>query len=48
VAAHLQARARQSAGRSSIERKGFTFFFPITSSIVVSLLITLVLWIFRR
>ncbi len=35
-------------GDLRIERKGFTFYFPITSSIVVSLLVTLVPWIFRR
>jgi len=38
----------QLPGDIRIERKGFTFYFPVTSSIVVSLLITLVLWIFRR
>jgi len=35
-------------GDIRIERKGFTFYFPLTSSIIVSLVITLVLWIFRR
>lgn len=30
------------------ERKGFTFYFPITTSILVSLVVTLILWIFRR
>lgn len=35
-------------GDIRIERKGFTFYFPITTGIVVSLVITLVLWIFRR
>ena len=30
------------------ERRGFTFYFPITTSILVSLVITLILWIFRR
>jgi hypothetical protein len=35
-------------GDIKIERKGFTFYFPITTSILVSLLITLILWIFRR
>ena len=38
----------QLPGDIRIERKGFTFYFPITSGIVVSLLITLALWIFRR
>ncbi|HXV09417.1 MAG TPA: DUF2905 domain-containing protein [Burkholderiales bacterium] len=35
-------------GDIKIERKGFTFYFPITTSIIVSLVITLILWIFRR
>jgi len=35
-------------GDIKFERKGFTFYFPLTTSIVVSLVITLILWIFRR
>jgi len=35
-------------GDIKVERKGFTFYFPITTSILVSLVITLILWIFRR
>lgn len=35
-------------GDFKVERKGFTFYFPLTTSIIVSLLITLILWIFRR
>ena len=35
-------------GDIKIERKGFTFYFPLTTSIVVSVVITLILWIFRR
>lgn len=35
-------------GDIRIERKGFTFYFPITTSILVSLVITLIVWIFRR
>lgn len=35
-------------GDIKVERKGFTFYFPITTSLVVSALITLLLWIFRR
>lgn len=35
-------------GDVKIERKGFTFYFPITTSLIVSALIVLVLWIFRR
>jgi hypothetical protein len=35
-------------GDIRIERKGYTFYFPLTSSIIVSVVITLILWIFRR
>lgn len=35
-------------GDIRIERKGGTFYFPLTSSLLVSALLTLVLWIFRR
>jgi hypothetical protein len=35
-------------GDIHIEREGFNFYFPITTSIIVSLLLTLILWIFRR
>ncbi len=31
-----------------IERRNFRFYFPITTSIVVSLVLTLLLWLFRR
>lgn len=31
-----------------IERPGFTFSFPITTCIVVSMLLSLAFWIFRR
>ncbi len=35
-------------GDVKLERKGYTFYFPITTSILISLVITLILWIFRR
>lgn len=35
-------------GDVKLERKGFTFYFPITTSLIISALITLILWIFRR
>lgn len=35
-------------GDLRIERPGFTFYFPLTSSVLASLLISLVLWLFRR
>ena len=31
-----------------VEREGFSFYFPITTGIVVSIVITLVLWLLRR
>jgi uncharacterized membrane protein len=38
----------QLPGDIRIERKNFIFYFPVTTSLLVSLLITLILWIFRR
>jgi Protein of unknown function (DUF2905) len=35
-------------GDFKFERKGFSFYFPLTTSIIVSAVITLILWIFRR
>jgi hypothetical protein len=35
-------------GDIKLERKGFTFYFPITTSILISLVITFIVWIFRR
>ena len=35
-------------GDIRIERNNFSFFFPITTCILISLLISLVLWLFRR
>ena len=31
-----------------IARDGFRFYFPITTSILISLLLTLLFWLFRR
>lgn len=31
-----------------IERKGFSFYFPLTSGIVVSLVLSLLFWMFRK
>jgi hypothetical protein len=38
----------QLPGDIRLERKGYTFYFPVTTSIIVSLVISLILWIFRR
>jgi hypothetical protein len=35
-------------GDITIERKGFSIYFPITSGIIVSLLLSLLLWILRK
>jgi hypothetical protein len=35
-------------GDIHVERDGFQFYFPLTTGIVVSLLVSLVIWLFRR
>jgi len=35
-------------GDIHVEREGWSFHFPLTTSILVSLAMTLLLWIFRR
>ena len=35
-------------GDFRIERDGFTFYFPLTSGIIVSLLISLIVWLLRK
>jgi hypothetical protein len=35
-------------GDIHVERDGFSFYFPITTSIVVSLALSLIVWLFRR
>jgi ribose/xylose/arabinose/galactoside ABC-type transport system permease subunit len=35
-------------GDIRIERDGFTFFFPLTSGLIVSALISLILWLVRK
>jgi hypothetical protein len=31
-----------------VQRENYRFYFPLASSIVISLILTLVLWLFRR
>lgn len=31
-----------------VRREDFSFYFPITTSILVSLVVTLILWLFKR
>lgn len=35
-------------GDLRIEREGFGFYFPITTSLIVSIVVSLLLWLFRR
>ena len=35
-------------GDISIERDGFRFWFPITTSVIISLIISVVLWWFKK
>jgi hypothetical protein len=35
-------------GDIRVEREGFSFYFPIVTCIVISVLITLLLWLFRK
>ena len=35
-------------GDIRIERKGFVFYAPISSSIVISVVLSLIFWIFRK
>lgn len=35
-------------GDISIERENFSFHFPLTTSILLSLLLTLLLWLWRK
>jgi Protein of unknown function (DUF2905) len=35
-------------GDISVQRPNFSFYFPITTCIVISIILTLLMWIFRR
>lgn len=35
-------------GDIRIERKGFHFYFPLTSGLILSVVLTLILWILRK
>ncbi|MGA8865053.1 MAG: DUF2905 domain-containing protein [Gallionella sp.] len=35
-------------GDIHIERKGFGFYFPVTTSIIISAVLTILFWIFRK
>ena len=35
-------------GDFHIEREGFTFYFPLASGLIVSLIVSLILWLLRK
>ena len=35
-------------GDIAVEREGFSFFFPLTTSIIISLVLSLLFWVFMR
>jgi hypothetical protein len=35
-------------GDLSVQRPGFSIYFPITTCIVISIILTLLMWLFRR
>lgn len=35
-------------GDIAIKRDGFSFYFPITTSIIISVVLSLILWLLRR
>jgi hypothetical protein len=35
-------------GDIAMKKEGFSFYFPVATSIVVSIVLSLLLWIFRR
>ena len=35
-------------GDFHVQREGFSFNFPLTTSLVVSVIVTLILWVLRR
>ncbi len=48
AAPHRKLGLGKLPGDIPIERDGFNFYFPITTRIIISLILTLILWIFRR
>jgi hypothetical protein len=35
-------------GDIAVKKEGFSFYFPVTTSILISVVLSLLLWIFRR
>ena len=48
MAVDLETGWGRLPGDLRFERDGFGFYFPLTTSLIVSILISLLLWLFRR
>jgi hypothetical protein len=48
VAVAQQARAGRLPGDIAIERGNFTFYFPIVTCLIVSIVLSLVFWLMNR
>ena len=35
-------------GDIRIEREGYSFYFPLTTGLIVSIVLSLILWLFRK
>ena len=35
-------------GHIAIQRKNFSFYFPITTGIIISIILSLIMWLFSR
>lgn len=35
-------------GDIRIEREGFSFYFPLTTGLIISIVLSLILWLFRK
>ena len=46
--AHKIPHIGRLPGDIYVKKDSFTFYFPLTTCIIVSLLLTLVFWLFRR
>ncbi|MCF7805629.1 MAG: DUF2905 domain-containing protein [Candidatus Marinimicrobia bacterium] len=44
----LLQKLGQLPGDIRIEKDNFTFYFPLTTSILISLILTGILWLFKR
>jgi hypothetical protein len=48
VFAHKIPYIGRLPGDIYVKKDSFTFYFPLTTSIIISILLTLIFWIFRK